>query len=70
LAFGAIEQEVALEVEDDLHAAGGQNALAAVGACSTAHTRAADASIERGSRGVLEVDHLALVVLIARGERR
>ena len=66
LAFGAIEQEVALEVEDDLHAAGGQNALAGMGRMLDAGIpERTDASIERGSRGVLEEDHLALVLLIA-----
>jgi hypothetical protein len=66
LAFGAIEQEVALEVEDDLHAAGGQNALAGMWRMLDAGIpERTDASIERGSRGVLEEDHLALVLLIA-----
>lgn len=57
-AFRTVEQEIASQVEDDLNAAGGQNALAAV--VRIRHLRVPkrlDAAVKRRDRDVLKVDH-------------
>src|SRR5580698_11099495 len=67
LGVGAVEQKVARQVEDDLDAPGGQNALAAVGYRIDAGVpERADAVVERCGRDVLDVDHMALELVIAR----
>jgi len=67
LGVGAVEQKVARQVEDDLDAPGGQNALAAVGCRIDAGVpERADAAVERCGRDVLDVDHMALELVIAR----
>jgi hypothetical protein len=74
LVFRAIEQKIAVQVEDYLNPAGGQNALPAMRCVRNLRIpERTNALVERSGRSVLKENQLILVVVIARrsgGEKR